>query len=217
MQTAQGGNMSTHCEIGYYNKEKEKYRSVFCVCDGYPQWVGKILQDITDEEKIKAIVEGGNIMALFAGGKAERDYDILVRESEDERKFCFSTRLAFTDYAYLWKNNMWWAYALGSATVKIPLNDLFVLCNNTTSPIQVFNIFADKALDKAGFEPTHPDSDEKYDYFDYEKFGNKYYNIVTIVPDETLNADIIIQKREEEYTEYWNTQNITTERKRNDI
>ena len=115
--------MATRSNIAYKTAEG-KIRSIYAHWDGYPECNGKILVDnYTDIEKIKALIELGSVSALGAEIGEQQDFDnretqkkewtlayhrdrgeeLVISEYDDIPSWIDDME----EYAYLWNGEDW--------------------------------------------------------------------------------------------------------------
>lgn len=119
--------MSTHSLICVQISPKV-IQSIYCHSDGYPSWVGRILNDHYDEKKVTRLMKGGDLSMLekeigkkhaFGLGERPKDQCTFYRRDRNEKnvdsvltpskKFGAWIKKEMWDaaYIYLFTDNVW--------------------------------------------------------------------------------------------------------------
>lgn len=125
--------MSTNAHIGIYKDGKIEY--IYSHWDGYPQHVGRILQEhYTDVEKIQELIALGDISNLGQKVKPDENQehsfdnplrDVTVAYHRDRGESYDDVKAALTDNINDFKNNIEYAYIFNIDPEKadtLPLN-----------------------------------------------------------------------------------------------
>ena len=113
--------MATRSRIGYVLKD-DSIVSVYHHWDGYPEWLGNILNEhYNEDEKVSELIDGGNMSSCYTNTDDETgeivEPHVNYYGGDDEAPRHFQTLSALTDYdcgeefLYLWFMNTWNCYA----------------------------------------------------------------------------------------------------------
>ena len=110
--------MSTRSRIGF-KTEKGTIESVYCHCDGYPAYNGKLLLNYYNSlELAKQIVELGDISSLGKTLKQEdtcsynrwRNENTIKRIDKNKAEYKKKYGTNGEEYIYLFENGKWYVY-----------------------------------------------------------------------------------------------------------
>ena len=132
--------MATRARIGYVLKD-DSIVSVYHHWDGYPEWLGNILnKHYNEDEKVRELIDGGNMSSCYTNTDDETgeivEPHVNYYGGDDEAPRHFQTLSALTDYdcgeefLYLWFMNTWNCYAY-----KKTYDDEYNTVSTTLSPV----------------------------------------------------------------------------------
>ena len=132
--------MATRSRIGYVLKD-DSIVSVYHHWDGYPEWLGNILnKHYNEDEKVRELIDGGNMSSCYTDTDDETGEQVEPHVNyyggDDEAPRHFQTLSALTDYdcgeefLYLWFMNTWNCYAY-----KKRYDDEYNTVSTTLSPV----------------------------------------------------------------------------------
>lgn len=123
--------MSTRSTIGVLDLEQGTVRSIYCHFDGYPEWVGTILdQSYTSPEKINALIELGDLSSLGheigekhdfethiegicrAYGRDRGEVDVGAQDHPSIYDWIRNREGAGCEFGYLWVGTTWITYTI---------------------------------------------------------------------------------------------------------
>ncbi|MFM2344795.1 MAG: Vibrio phage [Pseudomonadota bacterium] len=116
--------MATRSVISKYYEQENCFKSVYCHWDGYPEGVGKTLEEnYQDEDKINRLIEEGGISVLSETvegttfyirdfGEEKNGLEILISETNDLGNALADILKFYTwsEYIYIFYKNQWLVY-----------------------------------------------------------------------------------------------------------
>ena len=134
--------MATRARIGYVLKD-DSIVSVYHHWDGYPEWLGNILnKHYNEDSKVRELIDGGNMSSCYTNTDDETgeivEPHVNYYGGDDEAPRHFQTLSALTDYdcgeefLYLWFMNTWNCYAY-----KKTYDDDYNTVSTTLSPVVI--------------------------------------------------------------------------------
>jgi len=130
--------MSTRSTIAKVQEDGQTIRSIYCHFDGYPDYVGKVLQEhYTDMNKIDQLLALGDLSVLdkeigeaqppdaftdftrkegyclaYGRDRGETEIDALVHGTQNE--WLGFRKGNWCEYGYLWDGSTWHTYEIGN-------------------------------------------------------------------------------------------------------
>lgn len=131
--------MSTRSTIAKVQEDGQTIRSIYCHFDGYPEYVGKVLQEYyTHENKIDQLLALGDLSILdkeigetqtdtftepdftrkegyclaYGRDRGEMEVDALVHANQNE--WLGFRAGSWCEYGYLWDGSTWHVYEIGN-------------------------------------------------------------------------------------------------------
>ena len=140
--------MATRARLGYVLSD-DSIVSVYHHWDGYPEWLGVILNEhYNEDEKVRELIDGGNMSSCYSDSEFDYDKQEYIKKDpapsyyggDDEAPRHFQTLTALTEYdageefLYLWFMNTWNCYAY-----KKTYDEQYNCTSTTLSPVIIPN------------------------------------------------------------------------------
>jgi len=140
--------MATRARLGYVLSD-DSIVSVYHHWDGYPEWLGVILNEhYSEDEKVRELIDGGNMSSCYSDNEYDYEKQEFVKVDpapsyyggDDEAPKHFQTLTSLTDYdageefLYLWFMNTWNCYAY-----KKHYDKEYNVTSTTLSPVIIPN------------------------------------------------------------------------------
>ena len=120
--------MATRSFIARYNKETEKYESIYCHWDGYPLGVGITLRDkYSHDDSVAALMKFGDISTLRDTPFETQKESFKVTRGENTPALTFEYesdmvehyRKCWCEYGYIWQADEWTCLSLNTRNVNL--------------------------------------------------------------------------------------------------